>query len=288
MKKTKLKGLGRGLDALLSDETLTFDDVPASALKEVRLSELHPGRYQPRHQMDEAALSELAESIREQGLISPIVVREDSWEGGYEIIAGERRFRALMKLGHETATVLIRDFDDKKTLAVALIENLQREDLNPIDEAMGIARLIEEFGYTHEAAATAIGRSRTATTNALRLLDLTPEVKTMVVENLLTMGHARALLGLKGAEQVAAAKEVALKGLSVRQTEELVKRLVKGGTQGVRREERSRDAIRLEETLSDTLGAVVKLSANKKGKGRLVIEFSSLDQLEGIVGHIQK
>lgn len=287
-KNVKPRGLGRGLDALFADdESISFDALTED-LREVGVGELHPGRFQPRRTIEDEQLAELAGSIREQGLISPIIVRPDNRDGGFEIIAGERRWRAVRKLGWDKVTVIVKDFDDKKTLAVALIENLQREDLNPIEEALGIERLIHEFEYTHEEAARALGRSRTATTNALRLLELTDEVKAMVERGELSMGHARALLGVKGARQVELAKEVLLKGLSVRQTEELVRRAVEGEPAKKQVVIKTRDDLKLEESLADTLGAVVKLKANKKGRGRIVIEFANLEQLQGIVEHIQR
>lgn len=286
-KNVKPRGLGRGLDALFADdESISFDALTED-LREVGVGELHPGRFQPRRTIEDEQLAELAGSIREQGLISPIIVRPDNRAGGFEIIAGERRWRAVRKLGWDKVTVIVKDFDDKKTLAVALIENLQREDLNPIEEALGIERLIGEFEYTHEEAARALGRSRTATTNALRLLELTDEVKAMVERGELAMGHARALLGVKGARQVELAKEVLLKGLSVRQTEELVRRALEGEPAKKQVVIKTRDDLKLEESLADTLGAVVKLKANKKGRGRIVIEFANLEQLQGIVEHIQ-
>lgn len=287
-KNDKPRGLGRGLDALFADdESISFDALTED-LREVGVGELHPGRFQPRRTIEDEQLAELAGSIREQGLISPIIVRPDNREGGFEIIAGERRWRAVRKLGWDKVTVIVKDFDDKKTLAVALIENLQREDLNPIEEALGIERLIGEFEYTHEEAARALGRSRTATTNALRLLELTDEVKAMVERGELSMGHARALLGVKGARQVELAKEVLLKGFSVRQTEELVRRALEGEPAKKQVVIKTRDDLKLEESLADTLGAVVKLKANKKGRGRIVIEFANLEQLQGIVEHIQR
>lgn len=287
-KNVKPRGLGRGLDALFADdESISFDALTED-LREVGVGELHPGRFQPRRTIEDEQLAELAGSIREQGLISPIIVRPDNRDGGFEIIAGERRWRAVRKLGWDKVTVIVKDFDDKKTLAVALIENLQREDLNPIEEALGIERLIHEFEYTHEEAARALGRSRTATTNALRLLELTDEVRAMVERSELSMGHARALLGVKGARQVELAKEVLLKGLSVRQTEELVRRAVEGEPAKKQVVIKTRDDLKLEESLADTLGAVVKLKANKKGRGRIVIEFANLEQLQGIVEHIQR
>ncbi|WP_295479515.1 ParB/RepB/Spo0J family partition protein [Sutterella sp.] len=288
--KKKEKGLGRGLDALFVGEVGAdaLDDAPgAKRLAEVETSLIQAGRYQPRTRMDEASISELADSIREQGLLSPILVRELD-EGGYEVLAGERRLRAARQAGLEKVPVLIENVDDEHALVIGLIENIQRENLNPIEEAQGIQRLIDEFEFTHEAAAKAVGRSRPATSNLLRLLALTDEVKAMVMDGAIEMGHARALLALAGADQVTAAKTVAARGLSVRQTEELVRRMIEGAAPKKKVVIKTRDDERLEEALAETLGAVVKLTANQKGRGRIVIEFSSLDQLQGIVDHIQK
>ena len=228
--KKKEKGLGRGLDALFVGEVGAdaLDDAPgAKRLAEVETSLIQAGRYQPRTRMDEASISELADSIREQGLLSPILVRELD-EGGYEVLAGERRLRAARQAGLEKVPVLIENVDDEHALVIGLIENIQRENLNPIEEAQGIQRLIDEFEFTHEAAAKAVGRSRPSTSNLLRLLALTDEVKAMVMDGAIEMGHARALLALAGADQVTAAKTVAARGLSVRQTEELVRRMIEG------------------------------------------------------------
>lgn len=288
--KKKEKGLGRGLDALFMGEigAEALDEaVGAKRLAEVETGLIQAGRYQPRTRMDEASISELADSIREQGLLSPILVRELD-EGGYEVLAGERRLRAARQAGLEKVPVLIENVDDEHALVIGLIENIQRENLNPIEEAQGIQRLIDEFDFTHEAAAKAVGRSRPATSNLLRLLALTDEVKAMLMDGALEMGHARALLGLAGADQVTAAKTVAARGLSVRQTEELVRRMIEGAAPKKKVVIKTRDDERLEEALAETLGAVVKLTANQKGRGRIVIEFSSLDQLQGIVDHIQK
>ena len=251
------------------------------------ISQVESCASQPRKQFDPESLSDLADSIREHGIIQPLTVRRLS-SGYYQIIAGERRFRAARMAGLEEVPVIIRTVDQTQALAMALIENMQREDLNPLEEAAGIQRLIDECDYTHEQAAEAVGRSRTATTNLLRLLTLTPEVKAMLKERKLEMGHARALLALDAAEQVLAAKEVVAKALSVRQTEDLIRRMKE--KQPVRQKfvVKTRDDIRLEESLAETLGAVVKLSANSKGKGRIVIEFTNLDQLEGIVHRIQQ
>ena len=275
----KKGGLGRGLDVFFGDDDhpgILEDDRSAKFI-EVPITEVRAGRYQPRTQMDEAALTDLAASIREQGVLSPILVRPLEAGG-----------RAAKIAGMETVPVILRSVSDENALVIGLIENIQRENLNPIEEAQGLQRLIDEFAFTHEAAAKAVGRSRPAASNLLRLLTLADEVKRMVMEGELEMGHARALLGLEGAEQAAAAKQVAAKHLSVRQTEDLVRRLLEGVQPKKKVVIKTRDNERLEETLADTLGAVVKLSANQKGKGRIVIEFSSLDQLQGIVDRIQK
>lgn len=284
----KNKGLGRGLDAFFGGELV--DDVMAlnHQIEEVDVSSVHAGKYQPRMRIEPSSLEELAQSIRAQGVISPIVVRPTGG-ANYEIIAGERRFRAALLAGLKKVPVIIRDVGDKQALAMALIENIQREDLNPLEEAHGIRRLIEEFGYTHEGAADAIGRSRSATSNLLRLLELTEEVKGMLSTGALDMGHARALLALKGAEQILAAKTVLQRSLSVRQTEELVKRML--AEKPIPKKKiviKTRDDERLEEALAETLGATVRLTANQKGKGKIVIEFSNLDQLQGIVDKIQR
>lgn len=284
----KNKGLGRGLDAFFGGELV--DDVMAlnHQIEEVDVSSVHAGKYQPRMRIEPSSLEELAQSIMAQGVISPIVVRPTGG-ANYEIIAGERRFRAALLAGLKKVPVIIRDVGDKQALAMALIENMQREDLNPLEEAHGIRRLIEEFGYTHEGAADAIGRSRSATSNLLRLLELTEEVKGMLSTGALDMGHARALLALKGAEQILAAKTVLQRSLSVRQTEELVKRML--AEKPIPKKKiviKTRDDERLEEALAETLGATVRLTANQKGKGKIVIEFSNLDQLQGIVDKIQR
>ncbi len=287
MTAKKLGGLGRGLGAIYDDfdvSGLSEDD--DKRLETLKLEELRPGTTQPRNTMTEEGLKELADSIRQQGIISPIIVRPAV--DGYEIIAGERRFRAARMAGLEEVPVIIRTVDETQALAMALIENMQREDLNPLEEAAGIQRLIEECDYTHEQAAEAVGRSRAATTNLLRLLTLTAEVKNMLVTHELEMGHARALLALEAAEQVLVAKEVVAKALSVRQTENLIRRIKEKHPVHQKFVVKTRDDMRLEESLAETLGAVVKLSANSKGKGRIVIEFANLDQLEGIVNRIQQ
>ena len=288
--KKKEKGLGRGLDALFMGEVgpdALDDAVSERRLLEIETAHIHPGRYQPRTRMDEASISELADSIREQGLLSPILVRMLN-DGDYEVLAGERRLRAAKLAGLEKVPVLLQNVDDEHALVIGLIENIQRENLNPIEEAQGLQRLISEFSFTHEDAAKAIGRSRPATSNLLRLLSLTDEVKDMVMKGELEMGHARALLALSGADQITTAKTVVARSLSVRQTEDLVRRLLEGPQPQKKVVIKTRDNERLEEAMAETLGAVVKLTANTKGKGKIVIEFSNLDQLQGIVDHIRK
>ena len=286
MAEAKKKGLGRGLDALFdSAEEIALPDGDYQ-LEHLSIEKIVPGEYQPRQSMDQGALQELADSIKEQGLLSPIIVRPQD-KDRYEIVAGERRFVAAGLAGLTEVPVIIRQLDDKKTLALALIENLQREGLNPIDEALGIDRLVKEFDYTHEQAAQAIGRSRAATTNALRLLNLAEEVQQMLRVGEIDMGHARALLTLMPVDQVQVAKEVAAKGLNVRQNEALVRRLAEEKPIKPQVVIKTRDDLRLEEALADTLGAKVSLSANKKGKGKIIIEFANLEQLQGIVDKIQ-
>lgn len=289
MKAEKAKGLGRGLDALIpSDFSAEFLTQDGDRIERIHVEDLQAGAYQPRTQMDEGSLRELTESIKSQGIISPILVRPI--EGArYEIVAGERRYRAAVAAGLRSVPAIVRELGDQDALALGLIENIQRENLNPIEEAQGIERLIREFGYTHEEAGQAVGRSRSSTTNLLRLLTLAPEVQDMVLKRLIEMGHARALIPLQGAQQVLAAREIARKAMSVRQAESMVKRLLDPSTAKKERVViKTKDDERLEESLSDTLGAVVHVTANKKGRGRVVIEFSNLDQLQGIVERIQK
>ncbi len=289
----KNRGLGKGLDALYGEDSFDdiWDDVKEGTARfvELPIDQLLPDPSQPRRHMAEEPLNELAQSIKEQGIINPIVVRELD-NGKYEIIAGERRYQAAKIAGLSKVPTIVREVDNFQALALALIENIQREDLNPLEESMGIERLINEYGYTHEQVATALGRSRATVTNLLRLLSLTEEVKTMLFEKELEMGHARALLGLEGADQVLLAKEIVAKGLSVRQTEEAVRKTKVAQEEKAPKKRviiKTRDDIILEEALADTLGAVVKLTANQKGKGRIVIEFGNLEQLQGIVDHIQ-
>jgi len=280
----KVKGLGRGLDALLGG------DEPQSQehLMNVALIQLRPGKYQPRTQMDPDAIAELAESIKAQGVIQPILARPLG-DGHFEIIAGERRWRAAKLAGLETVPVLVREVRDELALAMALIENIQREDLNPIEEAVGIQRLIDEFGMTHEAAAAAVGRSRSGVTNLLRLLSLAKPVQDMVLQGKLDMGHGRALLSLSGAKQIELGKLIAEKELSVRQAEHLVSRAQSAPTSPTPKSvARDRDLVALEEELSDHLGTRVSIAARKNGSGRVLIDYSSLDQLDGLLAGLRK
>lgn len=279
----KTKGLGRGLDALLAgDDAAT---ATGDTLRTLAIGQLQPGKYQPRTLMDEAALSSLAESIRAQGIMQPILVREVGHER-FEIIAGERRWRAAQRAGLQEVPVLVREIPDESALAMALIENIQRENLNPIEEATGIKRLIDEFGMTHEAAAQAVGRSRSAVTNLLRLQNLHETVQEMLLHNDIDMGHARALLSLDGARQITAAQEIAQRKLSVREAEQLVKRLMASPKETIKAKQ-DKDVQHLQETLAESLGAPVQIQSNKAGAGSLRIRFASLDQLDGIIRRLQ-
>jgi ParB family transcriptional regulator, chromosome partitioning protein len=272
----KPKGLGRGLEALLGG-----DEPPREALATLPVSSIRPGRYQPRTRMDERALAELAASVRTQGLMQPLLVRPVG-AGRYELIAGERRWRAAQMAGLEQVPALVREVADEAALAMALIENIQRENLNPMEEAAGIQRLVDEFKMTHEQAADAVGRSRSATTNLLRLLKLAKPVQEMLMAGTLEMGHARALLPLDGARQIEAAHRVAARGLSVRETETLVQHLLRGEAPR-RRRKTDRDLARLEEELAERLGTTVEIHAGKKGGGKLLVHYTSLDHLEELL-----
>ncbi len=316
----KPKGLGRGLEALLgpkveegaADAAPGNPGLPASLL----LADMVPGAYQPRTRMDEGALYELAESIKAQGIMQPILVRrlgdeasrqrraEQGQEGGaaqrplYEIIAGERRFRAAKLAGLDSVPVLVKEVPDEAAAAMALIENIQREDLNPLEEAQGLQRLIKDFGLTHEQAAQAVGRSRSAASNLLRLLNLADPVQTMLMAGDLDMGHARALLSLERAAQITAANQIAQKKLSVREAESLVKKL--GAEFSLvspkPKKEKSRDLRRIEEELSDLLTAQVEVRVKKRVKrhgrveelGELAIHFGSLDELNGLIDRLRR
>lgn len=276
----KLKGLGRGLDALLAS---TGEEKNNDVLKSLDLEQLQPGKYQPRTHMDQESLAELAESIKSQGIMQPIIVRALP-EGNYEIIAGERRWRAARLAGLSEVPALVREVADEAALAMSLIENIQRENLNPLEEATGIQRLINEFEMTHQLAADAVGRSRSAVSNLLRLLNLATPVQDMLMHNRLDMGHARALLSLPNATQIATANEIAAKGLSVREAERLVQRQQQ--TEPKPKAKPDRDILRLQEDLAEKLGAVVTLKAQPKGRGKLIINYDSLEQLEGIIGRL--
>ncbi len=274
------KGLGRGLDALLGAD----ESAAKEALATLPVASIRPGKYQPRTKMDKDALAELAASIKSQGLMQPLLIRPLDNER-YELIAGERRWRAAQLAGLGEVPVVIRNVPDESALAMALIENIQREDLNPMEEAAGLQRLIDEFKMTHEQAADAVGRSRSATTNLLRLLRLAAPVQGMVMDGALEMGHARALLTLDGARQIEAAHRVSARGLSVRETEALVQKLMRGPV--ARRSRPDRDLARLEEEMSERLGTTVEIKPGRKGSGKLVVHYSSLDHLEQFLNKLR-
>ena len=286
--------LGRGLDALLSTPAPQTSTPARTAsedsLRSVPVDLLRRGRYQPRQDMRPESLQELADSISAQGIVQPIVVRpvgDDSGER-YEIIAGERRWRAAQLAGLDEIPAVIRDVPDEAAVAMALIENIQREDLNPLEEARALERLIDEFGMTHQQAAEAVGRSRAAVSNLLRLLDLTDAVKKMVEARELEMGHARALLGIEdAAAQLGAARKVAARGLSVRETEALVKRLNAPPRKSSAAPDTDPDVARLQNEIGERLGATVTVRQTGKGGGQLVIRYNSLEELDGILSHIR-
>jgi len=296
----KSKGLGRGLDALLggaidfSDSTLALPGAP----NVLAIAQLQAGKYQPRTRMDEGALNELAASIKAQGIMQPILVRPvGQYQGAgnietrYEIIAGERRFRAAQIAGLEQIPVLVKDVDDEAAAAMALIENIQREDLNPLEEAQGIHRLITDFSFTHEQAAGAVGRSRSAVSNLLRLLNLAKPVQTMLMAGDIDMGHARALLAVDAATQINLANQVVAKRMSVRETEKLTARttaaLSSNGAARPAGKEKSGDIARLEEELSDVLATSVVFKMGSKGRGQMVIDFADLDVLDGLIARLR-
>ena len=286
----KKRGLGRGLDALLGGAVAPVEEgtlPPDSELRNLAVDLMQRGKYQPRVDMHNDSLQELADSIRAQGVVQPIVVRPIG-DGKYEIIAGERRWRASQIAGLHEVPVVVRDVPDSAAVAIALIENIQRENLNPIEEARALQRLLDEFDMTHQQAAEAVGRSRAAVSNLLRLQELNEDVQHMLVHGELEMGHGRALLGLRGTAQSAAAKKVAKKGLSVRETEQLVRRETES-------EKRAKpktthldpDIRRFQDDLSEKLGAKVQIQHSARGKGKLTIQYNSLDELDGILGHIK-
>ncbi|TMH17300.1 MAG: ParB/RepB/Spo0J family partition protein [Betaproteobacteria bacterium] len=281
----KLKGLGRGLDALLDKDG---EGGPVSERQAtLRIDQLQRGRYQPRTKMDDSSLEELAASIRTQGLMQPILARPIG-NNRYEIIAGERRWRAAKIAGLAEVPALVREVPDSSALAMALVENIQREDLNPLEEAGGVQRLIGEFKLTHQEAAEAIGRSRTATTNLLRLLNLQKAVQALVFDGKLEMGHARALLPLEARQQESVAKRVADRALSVRQTEQLVNAILHPTGKARRGHGTDRDIARLEEELSEEIGTQVEIKPGKKGAGKLVISYSSHDHLDELLSKFRR
>ncbi len=287
----KRKGLGRGLDALLGAGEEDSEDgvAPLSegALKELPVEFMKRGKYQPRRDMHPEALEDLANSIRAQGVMQPIVVRPTGVDS-YEIIAGERRWRATQQAGLETIPAIIKDVPDESAIAMALIENIQREDLNAIEEAQALIRLQQEFELTQQQVADAVGKSRTTITNLMRLMTLEQEVQTLLEHGDLEMGHARALLGLEGKQQLEAARTTVAKGMTVRQTEALVRRLLQQQTADPVKEHRvDSDIKRLQDKLSDQVGVPVSIQHNVKGKGRLILKYNSLDELEGILDHIK-
>jgi len=284
------KGLGMGLEALLGPKVADGPSVASQSPTTLRLGQLKPGRYQPRTRMDEGSLAELAQSIRSQGLMQPILVRPLG-AGSYEIIAGERRVRAAGLAGLDDVPVLVRDVPDEAAAVMSLVENIQREDLNPLEEAQGLQRLIDEFRLTHDQAAQAVGRSRSAASNLMRLLNLAEPVQRLLMAGDLEMGHARALLPLAAAEQILCANEIVAKKLSVRETERLVaKRSEGGGVAAGKRAgaiEKSRDILRIEEQLADRLTAPVQIRLRRRGtdggRGEIAIAFGSLDELNGVL-----
>lgn len=282
----KKPGLGRGLDMLLS--SATKDNNKDSELKNLPVEKISKGEYQPRLSIDPDALQDLAESIKAQGLVQPIVVRRIDG-GNYELIAGERRWRASQMAGLHTIPAIIRNIPDQAAAAMSLIENIQREDLNALEEALAMSRLITDFGLTHQQTADSVGRSRAAVSNLLRLLDLEDKTKDLLDTRKLDMGHARALLALSGQVQVDTAITVAKKELSVRETEKLVKRLSNSDDSTKKNEApvKALEVQKLEQSLSETLGARVNIQYNTKGQGKLVVEYNNLDELDGILEHIK-
>ena len=293
MATKKLKGLGRGLDALLGGDASNTPAAPSGAPSQLPVAQIQAGKYQPRTRMDDGSLAELASSIKSQGIMQPVLVRPiDGAANGvrYEIIAGERRFRAAQLAGLDEIPVLVREVDDQNAAAMALIENIQREDLNPLEEAQGIARLISEFSFTHEQAAQAVGRSRSAVSNLLRLVNLAQPVQTMLMAGDIDMGHARALLAVDAASQIALANQVIAKRLSVRETEKMVARALEeqnAPPAAPRQKEKSGDLVRLEEELSDRLATPVAFKMGTKGKGQLIIDFADLDVLDTVLARLR-
>ncbi len=284
---TRKRGLGRGLDALLGEVSDSGSRPAQELMSELALESIQRGRHQPRMEMREEALQELTNSIKAQGVMQPIVVRRAATQGPtprYEIIAGERRWRAAQRAGLTTIPAIVREASDEVAVALGLVENIQREDLNPIEEGAALQRLQDEFHLTQQQVADAVGKSRVAVTNLLRLLNLSPEARSLLERGELEMGHARALLGLDADRQYDAAKQVVRQGLSVRQTEAMVRRMQRPETRALRREDP--DTRRLERELAEKLGAEVQIRHTAKGKGRMVIRYASLEELDGILRRI--
>lgn len=279
------KGLGRGLDALLSGGNSEKDEV----MRDLNVALLRPGKYQPRTHMDEASLNDLATSIKAQGIMQPILVRQIA-DSNYEIIAGERRWRAAQLAGLTHVPVLVRSVPDNAALAMALIENIQRENLNPLEEAVGLQRLIDEFKMTHHVAAEAVGRSRSAASNLLRLLKLPKAVQNLLMDNKLDMGHARALLPLEGAQQILLANKIVLEQLSVREAEKLVQKQNSGPEKEKHKktDKLSRDTVRMQEEISAQIGTRVEIRPGSKGTGKLIIEYANHDQLDDFLSRLKK
>lgn len=286
--KKRTKGLGRGLDALLGSDSNALDNLSTateSGLHQIPTEQLQAGKYQPRSMMDDAAIDALAESIAQQGVMQPLLVRRVSGQQTtYEVIAGERRLRAALKVGLQEVPVIIKDVDDEQAAVMALIENIQREDLNPMEEARGIKRLLDEFALTHDQIAGAIGRSRSATSNMLRLLNLAAPVQELLMQGAIDMGHARALLSLDSAEQIQAANLIVAKALSVRQTEQLVAKGIHPQSSQPRQEKAAdQDLLRMQDQLADRFGSKVAIKANQKGSGQLTLHFHDWEQFHGLL-----
>ena len=274
--------LGRGLGALLSPEPAE----ETAGQTTVSLDEIHPGRHQPRRSFPEESLAELARSIKAQGMMQPVLLRPRP-QGGYELVAGERRWRAAGLAGLRDMPAVIREVTDQQASVMALIENIQREDLKPLDEAGALQRLHDEFGLTHQEMAEAVGKSRTAVTNALRLLSLEPAVRELLDEGALEMGHARALVPLPAGTQAAAARTIVARGLNVRQAEALAQRLLRGAGGRTPSPARDADTLALERTLTERIGAPVSISHNARGRGKVTIRYASLDELDGILTRLK-
>ena len=287
--RKKTKGLGRGLEALLGSDTNALDNMSSesenSGVHTLSTAKLQAGKYQPRSMMDDATIDALAESIAQQGVMQPLLVRKiGEQKDRYEVIAGERRLRAAIKAGLDEVPVIVKEVDDEQAAVMALIENIQREDLNPMEEARGIKRLLDEFALTHDQIAGAVGRSRSATSNMLRLLNLAPPVQELLMQSAIDMGHARALLSLDTADQIQAANLIVAKGLSVRQAEQLVSKGIHNkDTKPGDKQRIDQDLLRMQEQLADRFGSKVAIKASKKGKGQLTVHFHDWEQFHGLL-----